>query len=387
MPLSEEGKRRRAELQRQRQTRPPDANGDAPHAAECQPGPEVVTPDHAVPGGEFLFGHHYDDGPALWGLGPTVLWSPGEPLMIAAYQGLGKTTLAGQLTRALLGLGDSDVLGFPVTGTAARVLYLAMDRPKQIRRSLRRQFTTDEIAVLDDRLTVWPGPPAADLAAHPTLLLRLADRYRADVVFVDSLKDAALKLSSDETGSAWNRAAQLLLADDRELCVLHHPRKLPHNEKDRRLTIEDIYGSTWITNGCGSVLLLDGAPGDPITEFRHLKQPNEEVGPFRVTHDPRTGRLTIEHKLDLVALVGRKGIDGLIPKDAARALFDTDDPSRADVEKARRKLDKLVPDTLHRRDGRSGGATQLPSTYFLAGLVPPHENRSRTVHTRFYLRR
>ena len=65
MPLSEEGKRRRAELQRQRQTRPPDANGDGPHAAECQPGPEVVTPDHAVPGGEFLFGHHYDDGPAL----------------------------------------------------------------------------------------------------------------------------------------------------------------------------------------------------------------------------------------------------------------------------------------------------------------------------------
>ena len=346
-------------------------NGQHPDDPGPQDPDPQDTPDRALPGGEFLFGHQYDDGPALWGNGSTVLWSPGEPLMIAAYQGLGKTTLAGQLTRALLGLGDGDVLGFPVTDTAAHILWLAMDRPKQIRRSLRRQFTPDETTVLNDRLTVWPGPPAADLAAHPTLLLALALQHHADVVFIDSLKDAALKLSSDETGAAWNRAAQHLLVADRELCVLHHPRKLPHNEQNRRLTIEDIYGSTWITNGCGSVILLDGAPGDPIIEFRHLKQPNEEVGPFRLAHNPHTGRLSIEHELDLVALVGRKGAAGLVPKDAARALFDTDDPTRADVEKARRKLDKLVPGVLYRRDGQRGGVERMPSTYFLAGLVAP----------------
>ena len=313
--------------------------------------------ERAVPGGEFLFGSRYDDGPALWGNGSTVLWCPGEPLMIAAYQGLGKTTLAGQLTRALIGLGGGKVLGFPVADTAARVLYLAMDRPKQIRRSLRRQFTQEETAVLDERLVVWPGPPAADLAAHPTLLLGLAEHHNADVVVVDSLKDAALKLSSDETGAAWNRATQHLLVSDRELLVLHHPRKLAHNEKDRKLTIEDIYGSTWITNGCGSVILLNGEPGDPIIEFRHLKQPNEEVGPFRLSHDPDTGQLLLNHEVDLVALVRRKSTAGLIPKDAARALFDTDEPSRAQTEKARRKLDKLVPDVLYRREGTTGGAT------------------------------
>lgn len=139
--------------------------------------------------------------------------------------------------------------------------------------------------------------------------------------------------------------------------MLHHPRKLAHNEKDRKLTIEDIYGSTWITNGCGSVILLNGEPGDPIIEFRHLKQPNEEVGPFRLSHDPDTGQLLLNHEVDLVALVRRKSTAGLIPKDAARALFDTDEPSRAQTEKARRKLDKLVPDVLYRREGTTGGAT------------------------------
>jgi AAA domain len=329
-------------------------------------------PEHAVRGGQFLFGHQYDSGPALWGDGPTVLWSPGEPLMIAAYQGLGKTTLAGQLTRALIGCGNPVVLGFPVVSTAARVLYLAMDRPKQIRRSLRRQFTAEQTEVLDDALVVWPGPPAADLAAQPLLLLGLAEHHHADIVVVDSLKDAALKLSSDETGAAWNRATQHLLMSGRELLVLHHPRKLPHNEKDRRLTIEDIYGSTWITNGCGSVILLNGEPGDPIIEFRHLKQPHEEVGPFQITHDPDTGQLSVGQQVDLVALVRRKGADGLIAKDAARALFDTDEPSRAQTEKARRKLEKLVPDALYRRGGTTGGsAGGTPATFFLAGLVAP----------------
>ena len=200
--------------------------------------------------------------------------------MIAAYQGLGKTTLAGQLTRALLGLGDSDVLGLPSPAPPPASCIWRWTGPNRSAASLRRQFTTDEIAVLDDRLTVWPGPPAADLAAHPTLLLRLADRYRADVVFVDSLKDAALKLSSDETGSAWNRAAQLLLADDRELCVLHHPRKLPHNEKDRRLTIEDIYGSTWITNGWARCSCSTAAPATRSPSSVTSSNPTRKSGPI-----------------------------------------------------------------------------------------------------------
>ena len=254
-------------------------NGQAPDDAE-----------KALPGGIFLFGSEYEDGPALWGDGPNVLWSPGESLMVAAPQGLGKTTLGGQLVRALLGLDDS-VFGLPVTPTDKRILYLAMDRPRQIRRSLRRQFTESDAELLNRRLVVRPGPPDADLAAHPLLLRGMAEHYDAGIVFVDSLKDAALGLSSDETGSAWNRARQHLLASDREMCEFHHCRKPSGGDQKRKLTIDDIYGSAWLTNGCGSVILLAGEPGDPIIDFRHVKQPWDEVGPFTLQVDHDAGRM------------------------------------------------------------------------------------------------
>jgi hypothetical protein len=40
-----------------------------------------------------------------------------------------------------------------------KILYLAMDRPAQIARSLHRQFAVDHRGVLGDRLVVWKGPP------------------------------------------------------------------------------------------------------------------------------------------------------------------------------------------------------------------------------------
>ena len=275
--------------------------------------------------------------PALWGEGPAVLWPEDEALMIAGPQGLCKTTLAGLLVRAQLGLGDGLVLGLPVADTGGRILYLAMDRPRQIARSLRRQFTEADRDVLAERLTILPGPPSADLAAQPTLLTGLAEHYGADIVYVDSLKDAALRLSTDEVGAAYNRARQHLLMTGCQLCELHHTVKRgPDGGAPKG--IADVYGSAWLTNGCGSVMLLSGEPGDPIIGMQHVKQPAGEVGPWRLLSDPVAGQLTIEHEADLVDLVRAKGVDGLNARDAAVVLFDTDKPTKAQKEKARRKL-------------------------------------------------
>ena len=82
------------------------------------------------------------------------------------------------------------------------------------------------------------------------MLAAIAEHHDAAVVFIDSLKDAALGLSNDEVGAAWNRARQHVLAAGRELCELHHPVKRGPNGalvKD----INDVYGSAWLTNGCG----------------------------------------------------------------------------------------------------------------------------------------
>jgi replicative DNA helicase len=301
--------------------------------------------------------------PAVWGSGSEVAWSEGEALMVVGPPGVGKTTLVGQLVRGRVGLAK-DVLGWPVT-PGNRLLYMAMDRPSQIARALRRVFTADERDVLDERLLVWRGPPPYDLAKRTDVLLGMCAEAGADTVILDSLKDAAIGLIDDEVGAAYNRARQLVLVEGIQVVELHHQVKRGANGA-KPTTLADVYGSAWLTAGAGSVVLLWGSAGDPIVELSHLKQPAEEIGPLRVIHDHAAGRSEVWHGLDLIALAtanqGR-----LTAKLAALAMFETDKPDRNQVEKARRKLDRLAEDGLiHRRSGSSGGASGGTETTYAA---------------------
>ena len=126
--------------------------------------PAVDLTSYLVPGAEWLL-QLPEAPPAIWGKGEQVLWAQGEALMIAGGPGLGKTTLAGQLVRGRLGLQRS-VLELPVE-PGGTLLYLAMDRPQQIGRRLRQQFSDGELAGLEGtgRLVsgsarhrrTWPG--------------------------------------------------------------------------------------------------------------------------------------------------------------------------------------------------------------------------------------
>lgn len=332
-------------------------------------GPPIAGPDSAVDGADFILDQPVGV-PAIWGRGSQVLWAPGEALMIAGGQGLGKTTLAGLLIRALLGRIGT-VLGLPVNNSGCKILYLAMDRPSQIARSMARQFGESDREVLAERVKFWKGPPPRDFAANPTMLARMAEFYGAGVVFVDSLKDAAVRLSEDSVGAQYNRARQHLLAQGCQLVELHHtvkrgPQGAPIG------SVADVYGSTWLTSGAGSVILLTGEPGDPVMGFRHLKQPAEEVGPWQLLHDQINGQLSVDFQIDLLDLVSTGGIYGLTAKAAATAITGKQNPSRADIEKARRRLDQKVSDGLLVRvdagrggshDGAKGSA---PATWFLA---------------------
>lgn len=317
--------------------------------------------------------------PAVWGRGTQVLWAKGEALMIAGQQGVGKTTLAGQVVAGLLGIGG-DVLGLPVADMGCKILYLAMDRPRQIARSLRRQFGPRHREILNERLAVWEGPPPRDLAANPALLAKMAEFYGAGVVIVDSLKDAAVGLSEDAVGAQWNRARQHALAQGVQVLELHHTTKRGPAGTPVS-SVADIFGSTWLTSGCGSVIMLTGEPGDPIVKFAHAKQPAEEYGPFMLNHDQAAGQMTIDVTFDLIELVRAAGVDGLTAKDAAVAITDKDKPSRADIEKARRKLDQKVTEgALVRLDGqRGGGDVRSVTAWFLAG---PEQSRSNTEQSR-----
>ncbi len=161
----------------------------------------------------------------------------------------------------------------------------------------------------------------------------------ADTVVVDSLKDAFLGISEDGPAAGYNRARQAAIAAGVQLAELHHMRK-NSSGGGKPESLADVYGSAWITAGSGSVIALNGNPGDPLVEWRHLKQPAGVVGPWKVLHNQITGESIVHHAADLVSLAGFYP-DGLSAKDAAKVLFETDKPSPNEVEKARRRIEAL----------------------------------------------
>lgn len=295
-----------------------------------------------------------DTVPAIWGTEDRVLWANGEELLLVGPPGVGKSTIAVQLVGARLGLIDR-LLDLPVE-PASRVLYLACDRPTQIQRAFHRRFGQEENReLLDERLVLWKGPPPRDLARHPDLLTALAKDHGADCVFIDSLKDVALGISDDEVGSGLNSAIQQALAEGIEVCALHHQRKGKDGGKPK--TLEDVYGSIWVTAGAGSVVLLWGQAGDPLVELIHLKQPAAELGPLQVDHDHNTGTSTVSRgDVDPLRVLRNAG-HGMTAHDLAVMSTGKEKPTEVERRKAKRTLDKLLSRGLaHIVDAHTGGA-------------------------------
>lgn len=345
-----------------------DQHVDEPGAGPDPPPTTLGTLGGWSPGGSFIL--DAPDTPAsIWGRDEEVLLADGEALLVVGGQGLGKSTLGQQLAFGRCGLpGFHELLGYPVMPGNRRTLYLAMDRPRQIARSMRRMVAPEHRRHLDEALTVWQGPPPFDLARHTSVLERMCAEYDADTVVVDSLKDAALGLTDDEVGAGWNRARQRAITAGIQVVELHHNRKTLSGAKATKPTIDDVYGSTWLTGGAGSVLMLTGAPGDAVVSLHHLKQPADPVGPLQVKHDHQAGRSHVWHLTDLVTLAAST-LRGITTRQAAQALFATEKPTPSEVEKARRRLDKLCREG--RLDKLTGDiATGTPDTYQPAGRLP-----------------
>ncbi|MEU6661784.1 DnaB-like helicase N-terminal domain-containing protein [Streptomyces sp. NPDC046821] len=295
------------------------------------------------------------DAEPLWGTPDKTVWSPGESLMIVGAPGVGKTTLAHQVIFARLGLQET-VLEMPVA-PSRRVLYLAMDRPKQIAKAMhRRVFDTDE-KILREGLVVWEGPLPATLDKEPDLLADLAAAHQADTIVIDSLKDAVSTMVDDSLAVAFHNARMRALRNGVEIMELHHQRKATADApRGQRPALDQVYGSTWFTAGAGSVLFVTGRAGDPAVTLHHLKTPTGEVGPLDVTHDHRRGTTTVDPSKDPAVLL-RNAPNGLSTRELATVLIGGGDPERADVEKARRHLERLVNSGLATKaDGIAGGA-------------------------------
>lgn len=319
--------------------------------SEPPPRPEKLQLERALDGASFIL-HEPDKIPAVWGRTDQVLWAEGEGLLIVGPDGVGKTTLAQQLVLCRLGLNDH-LLNLPVARAAGKVLYIAADRPRQAARSFARMVTSDHEAVLRERLVVWRGPLPFDLLQEQRALADLAELLGATDIVVDSLKDIALDLTKDETGSRVNLAFQEVIARGLELAALHHQRKEGRDGIGKPNRLADVYGSRWLTAGMGSVACLWGEPGDPIVELLHLKQPAEDVGPVQLIHDHTAGRTLVEGGTSAADILTEYAATGLEVRSLAERLYKKKDPTPKHIERARRKLEGMV------RSGQADRGTNI----------------------------
>jgi energy-coupling factor transporter ATP-binding protein EcfA2 len=326
---------------------------------EAQPQPQQQTGrlhGRAVDGATFIL-HEPDQVPANWGRSDQVLWAEGEGLLLVGPDGVGKTTIAQQLALARIGI-THDFLGYQVTPARGKVLYIAADRPRQAARSFARMVDASRSSELEDMLVVWPGPLPFDPLKEPAGLADLAQSLEATDIFIDSLKDVALDLSTDETGSRLNIALQECVARNLELCALHHQRKEGRGKeggKPNRLA--DVYGSRWLTAGMGSVLCVWGDAGDPIVDLYHLKQPAEDVGPLRLLHDHTAGSTKREKNTSSEEILREHASTGLTVRTLAERLYKSLDPNPKEVERARRRLEGMVQHGVAERHDNVHGQT------------------------------
>lgn len=319
--------------------------------------PEPSAPSRLVDGYTFLFGEP-DEIPSVWGVGENVLWAAGEGLMITGPQGVGKSTLVQQLLLARIGIGPRDLLGFPVTASDGNVLYLAMDRPRQVKRSMLRMATPDDREALTDSLVVYRGPLPFDITRDRAALANFVEEQGATTLVIDSMKDLVPGLAQDEVGAAVNLAFQEVLARGVEVAALHHHRKATGDNKRPR-TLDDVFGSTWLTAGMGSVICLWGTAGATAIELDHLKQPLANVGPLRILHDHALGESSRgDVDVDLLQQVAALG--SLTLEQAASLLYGR--AEHPEKERARRQLERLTNEGCLRyepgtKGGRGGGGT------------------------------
>ena len=239
------------------------------------------------------------DADPLWWRDSKILWSAGEPLLIAANPGAGKTTLAGNIAMSMLGLIGPAVLGFytKLLPKDQSILYLSMDRPKQARRVLRRIRDSSgkskaELQEVLDR-NPWAEGRFKGVTDNPELLVNLCHAVDASIVVVDSAKDMFRNLSEEEGAAKLNDAAQMAIAEGIEVMFLHHFRK-----GGKLGDPDSVYGGYQVAAGMGSILQIEREPGSEVRRMAQAKSPMEEMREveFRIAESGQL-EVTFDHNL------------------------------------------------------------------------------------------
>jgi replicative DNA helicase len=202
-------------------------------------------------------------------------------------------------------------------------------------------FTPGDRAALAERLVFWPGPPPADLAKTTSLALDMVRKADADTLVVDGLKDVAIELSKDDVGAGLNQAFQRCVAAGIEVVGNHHQRKHANGIAKRPRSLDDLYGSTWIGAGAGTVILMwADQPGQSVVELSTIKPAYESVGPLTILHDLDTGTLDIRDAVAVEDVLRAAAGEPLSLADIAAQIGEPDIDHNG-REALRRKLVRL----------------------------------------------
>lgn len=281
-----------------------------------------------------------EEDPPLWGDGDSSLWERGESLMLFGPPGVGKSTLAHLVVFGRLGI-TSEALGYPIEGDERKVLYLAMDRPKQIARAMRRLVIPEAREVLRERLMVHYGPLPVNILKATEWLLRRAQEVGAGTIVVDSVKDVLPKPSDEETANLYHRARGLCLAEGIEWAELHHNRKTSGGYTAPK-SLDDVYGNRFLTAGAGSVISLFGESGDTVVEMSQVKTPSGEFYPKQVEIDKKAGTMAFFEEVTIEGVLTAAGLAGVLAREAAARLYAVKKPNRSQIQNTRNKLNRMV---------------------------------------------
>ncbi|WP_160110856.1 bifunctional DNA primase/polymerase [Mycolicibacterium houstonense] len=268
------------------------------------------------------------DAEPLWGVGQQALMAPGQGSMVFGTDGAGKSTIMQQFMLARTGLGDDDVLGFPVDQSDQPILYLALDRPEQIRRSIARMVDLTDPAVRDRlkrKVIVWRGALPFHCDLDPKAFADWVMQIGGDdlgLVVADSVKDMVSSCTEDSAGMGFNDTVQHITTRGVEFACCHHNRK-PNAANMRPRQLADVYGSRWLTAGLGSVLNI-WKLDDQRRELTQLKTPyGSPVDPVEYTDDYTRGvsSTTTNWTDALVSALVTAGSSGLTDAEAVAEAF------------------------------------------------------------------
>ncbi len=257
--------------------------------------PEYVT-RKVFPAGSWAL-DEVTAGRAVVGQGQRILWAKGETLFIVGDTGHGKSTVTQNTMRANIGLIPT-ILGLEAIPFKS-ILYIAADRPAQIKASLKRMVNDTNRDIWDRHVVVHEGPPGFAINDEPLKLLPFIrelsehmDREPFDCVVMDSLKDLVSQMDENTDGIHINQALQSVCQQDIQVLVDIHPRKMGSGrDKERNPVLDDVGGNKNITAGAGSVLFI-GAPVEGAHPLYHLKSPSERIEGLAIRYDKPSGDIS-----------------------------------------------------------------------------------------------